>query len=131
MKQSKLKIALSTLLLSLSGCQTTPDQPADMKASLEQAISETKELNSPKPLTQVPNSVQEELMQKNMAQAKQGLLSEKRLEVSASSVAAKNFFTAIVEGSAYGIAIHPEVSGSISLDLSDVTLTEVLSVVGN
>lgn len=129
MKQSKLKIALSTLLLTLGGCQTTPDQPTDMKAGLEQAISETNVLNSPKPLTQVPNSVQKDLMQQNMAQAKQGLLSEKRLEVSATSVAAKDFFTAIVEGSAYSIAIHPEVSGSISLSLTDVTLTEVLSVV--
>jgi MSHA biogenesis protein MshL len=100
-----------------------------MKAGLEQAISETNVLNSPKPLTQVPNSVQKELMQQNMAQAKQGLLSEKRLEISATSVAAKDFFTAIVEGSAYSIALHPEVSGSISLSLTDVTLTEVLSVV--
>lgn len=129
MKQSKLKIALSTLLLTLGGCQTTPSQPADMKEGLEQAISETNVLNSPKPLTQVPNSVQKELMQQNMAQAKEGLLSEKRLEVSATSVAAKDFFTAIVDGSAYSIAIHPEVSGSISLSLTDVTLTEALSVV--
>jgi MSHA biogenesis protein MshL len=129
MKQSKLKIALSTLLLTLGGCQTTPEQPVDMKEGLEQAISETKVLNSPKPLTQVPNSVQQELMQENMAQAKQGLLSEKRLEISATSVAAKDFFTAIVEGSTYSIAVHPEVSGSISLNLTDVTLTEVLAVV--
>jgi MSHA biogenesis protein MshL len=129
MKQTKLKIALSTLLLTLSGCQTTPNQPADMKEGLAQAISETNVLKSPKPLTRVPNSVQQELMQENMAQAKQGLLSEKRLEVSATSVAAKDFFTAIVEGSTYSIAIHPEVSGSISLSLTDVTLTEVLAVV--
>ncbi|MBL4900176.1 MAG: pilus (MSHA type) biogenesis protein MshL [Colwellia sp.] len=129
MKQSKLKIALSTLLLTLVGCQTTPNQPADMKAGLDQAINEINELNRPKPLTQVPNLVQQELMQQNMAQAKLGLLSEKRLEVSARSVAAKDFFTAITEGSSYSIVIHPEVSGSISLSLTDVTLTEVLAVV--
>jgi MSHA biogenesis protein MshL len=129
MKQLKLKIVFSTLLLTLGGCQTTPDQPVEMKEGLEQAISETKMLNSPKPLTQVPNSVQQELMQENMAQAKQGLLSEKRLEISATSVAAKDFFTAIVQGSTYSIAIHPEVNGSISLNLTDVTLTEVLAVV--
>ena len=128
MKQSKLKIALSTLLLTFGGCQSAPDQPVDMKEGLEQAINETKVLNSPKPLTQVPNSVQQELMQENMAQAKLGLLSEKRLEVSATSVAAKDFFNAIVDGSSYSIAIHPEVSGSISLNLTDVTLTEVLTV---
>ena len=129
MKQSKLKIALSALLLTFAGCQSTPENPADMKEGLDQAINETKTLNSPKPLTQVPNSVQQELMLQNMAQAKQGLLSEKRLEISATSVAAKDFFTAIVEGSSYSIAIHPDVSGSITLSLTDVTLTEAIDVI--
>jgi len=129
MKHSKMKIALSTLLLTLVGCQSTPDQPVDMIAGLEQAISETNVLNIPKPLTQVPNSVQEELMQQSMTQAKQSLLSEKRLEISATSVAAKDFFTAIVEGSAYSVAIHPDVSGSITLNLTDVTLTEAIKVI--
>ena len=129
MKQTKLKIALSTLLLALTGCQTTPNQPVDMKEGLEQAVNETKAFNAPKPLTQVPDSVQQELMQDNMAEAKQGLLSEKRLEVSATSVAAQEFFTAIVEGSTYSIAVHPDVSGNISLNLTDVTLTEVLAVI--
>ena len=129
MKQSKLKIALSTLLLALAGCQSIPDHPRDMKDGLDQAINETKTLNSPKPLIQIPNSVQQELMLQNMTQAKQGLLSEKRLEISATSVAAKDFFTAIVEGSAYSIAIHPDVSGSITLNLTDVTLTEAIDVI--
>jgi len=129
MNQSKLKIALSVILITLSGCQSTPDHPVDMDEGLEQAIAETKVLNSPKPLTQVPNSVQQELMLQNMAQAKQGLLSEKRLEISATSVAAKDFFTAIVEGSSYSIAIHPDVSGEITLSLTDVTLTEAIEVI--
>jgi MSHA biogenesis protein MshL len=129
MKQSKLKIALSTLMLVISGCQSTPDQPIDMKEGLDEAISDTKVLNSPKPLTEIPNSVQKELMLQNMEQAKQGLLSEKRLEISATSVAAKDFFTAIVEGSTYSIAIHPDVSGSITLNLTDVTLTEAIDVI--
>lgn len=129
MNQSKLKIALSVILITLSACQSTPDHPVDMDEGLEQAIAETKVLNSPKPLTQVPNSVQQELMLQNMAQAKQGLLSEKRLEISATSVAAKDFFTAIVEGSSYSIAIHPDVSGEITLSLTDVTLTEAIEVI--
>ena len=64
-----------------------------------------------------------------MQQAKQGLLSEKRLQVAATSVEAKDFFTAIVDGSPYSIAIHPDVSGEITLNLTDVTLTETLDVI--
>lgn len=128
MKQSKLKITLSTLLLTLAGCQSIPGNPDDMKEGLDQALNETKALNSPKALTQVPNSVQEELMLQGMAQAKHGLLSEKRLEISATGVDAKNFLTAIVEGSNYSVAIHPDVTGNITLNLTDVTLTEAIEV---
>jgi MSHA biogenesis protein MshL len=129
MKQSKLKITLSTLLFAFAGCQSVPEQPVDMKEGLDQAISDTKVLNGPKPLVQVPDSVQEELMLQNMRSAKEGLLSEKRLEITTSSVDVKDFFTAIVEGSAYSVALHPDVSGKITLNLKDVTLIEALSIV--
>ncbi len=129
MKQPKLKVALSTLLLTLAGCQSIPNSPDDMKNELAQAIHETETLNTPKALTEVPSSVQQELMQQGLAQAKQGLLSEKRLEISAVSVDAKDFFAAIVEGSSYSVAIHPNVSGSITLNLTDVTLTEAIEVI--
>jgi MSHA biogenesis protein MshL len=129
MKYLKLKLTLSSLLLALAGCQTMPNAPVDMQESLDLAVADSRQLNAPKPLVQVPNSVQKELMQQNMAYAKQGMLSEKRLEVSATSVEANDFFTAIVKGSAYNIAIHPDVNGRVSLSLSDVTLTEALAVV--
>ncbi len=117
------------LLLTLNGCQSVPNEPTDMKEGLDKAINETAIVNAPKPLTEVPDVVQQELMRHNMQQAKQGLLSEKRLQVAATAVDAKDFFTAIVDGSSYSIAIHPEVSGEITLNLTDVTLTEALDVV--
>jgi len=117
------------LLLALNGCQSVPNEPLDMKNGLDSAIKETEKLHAPKPLVSVPNAVQRELLQDNMQQAKQGLLSEKRLQVSATSVSAKDFFTAIVDGSPYSIAIHPDVSGEITLNLTDVTLTETLDVI--
>jgi len=131
MKYSKLNVALSSLLLSLVGCQTMPDAPIDMQEGLDHAIEDTRLLNAPKPLSQVPSSVQQELMQQSMTGAKQGMLNEKRLEVSATSVNAKDFFTAIVKGSTYSVAIHPDVTGNITLSLTDVTLTEVLEVISD
>lgn len=128
MKHSKLKIALLAVLM-LGGCQTTPDDPVDMKEGLDVAIEETQIINAPKALTQVPNSVQTELMQQNMLQVKQGMLSEKRLEISAIEVDAVEFFTAIVSGSIYNVVIHPDVTGRISLSLNNVTLNETLSVI--
>ena len=133
MKKSKLKlklnIALSTLLFALVGCQSVPKDAVDMKEGLDEAIKETKSFNGPKPLTQVPSSVQQELMLNDMNQAKQGMLAEKRLEVSATEVDAKDFFQAIVRGSRYNVIIHPDVTGQISLSLNNVTLSEALTVV--
>lgn len=129
MKYTLLNMMLPSLLLVLVGCKTTPNEPTDMKEGLDLAIEETKKNNAPKALTQVPNAVRVELMQQNMAEAKQGLLGVKRLEISATDVDAKDFFTALVSGSPYSVAIHPDVSGRITLSLSEVTLQEALGVV--
>jgi len=129
MKQKKLKIALSTLFFILVGCQSTPNDPIEMKEDLDASIKQAKAFNGPKPLTQIPNSVQQELMLNNMNQAKEGMLAEKRLEISATEVDAKDFFQAIVQGSRYNVIIHPDVAGQISLSLSNVTLSEALTVI--
>lgn len=129
MKKLKLNIALSALFFALVGCQSVPNDAVDLKEDLDAAIKETKRLNGPKALTQVPSSVQQELMLNNMDQAKQGMLAEKRLEVSATEVDAKDFFQAIVRGSRYNVVIHPDVTGQISLSLNNVTLSEALTVV--
>ncbi len=129
MKQIKLKFALSTLFFILVGCQSVPKDPTDIKDDLDASITEAKALNGPKPLTKIPNSVQQELMLNGMNQAKQGMLAEKRLEISATEVDAKDFFQAIVRGSRYNVVIHPDVAGQISLSLNNVTLSEALTVV--
>ncbi|TMM47839.1 pilus (MSHA type) biogenesis protein MshL [Colwellia ponticola] len=129
MKKLTLKIALSTIFFTLVGCQSVPNDPVEIKEDLDAAIKENKRINGPKPLTQLPSSVQQELMLTNMNQAKQGMLAEKRLEVSATEVEAKDFFQAIVRGSRYNVVIHPDVVGQISLNLNNVTLTEALTVV--
>ncbi len=129
MNKLKLKITLLTLMFSLIGCQSVPNDAADIKEGLDTAIKENKSFDGPKPLTQIPNSIQQELMLNDMNLAKQGMLAEKRLEVSATEVEAKDFFQAIVRGSRYNVIIHPEVTGHISLSLNNVTLSEALTVV--
>jgi MSHA biogenesis protein MshL len=116
-------------LLTLFGCQSTPEAPTIVNSALDNAIEESEQAVQRKPLTKVPNFVQQELMQQTMQQAKQGLLAEKRLEIAANKVAAQEFFAAIVDDSPYSIAVHPEVTGTITLNLKDVTLDEALDVV--
>jgi MSHA biogenesis protein MshL len=91
MKKLKLTFALSTIFFTLVGCQSVPNDPVDMKESLNTAIKDTEALHSPKPLMQVPTSVQQELMLDDINAAKQGMLAEKRLNFSDRSVGKRVF----------------------------------------
>jgi len=126
------KLPLAFCLCSLAfliSCQSTPSQPHMVKNALDEAISQSEKAKQPKPLTNIPSAVQHDLVQLKMGEARQSLLAEKRLEIAASDIDAKDFFAAIVEDSPYSVAVHPNVSGTITLNLKNVTIDEALNVV--
>ena len=51
---------------------------------------------------------------------------EARFDISVNAVAADQFFLSLVDGTDYNMVIHPEVSGSITLNLRNVTIPDVL-----
>ncbi|WP_259366119.1 pilus (MSHA type) biogenesis protein MshL [Colwellia sp. 6M3] len=128
-KKHQMKLLCCSAVIALVGCQSAPKPPTDVTQALDKAIAQAEQPTAPKPLQALPNSVRQELMQKEIQQARHGLLAEKRLEIAASGVAADQFFAAIVDDSPYSIAVHPEVSGNITLNLKNVTLDETLDVV--
>lgn len=127
-KKHQIQLFCCSAVIVLAGCQSAPKPPTDVTQALDSAIAETNQ-PAPKPLKGLPSSIRQELMQKEVRQARHGLLAEKRLQIAASGVAAEQFFAAIVDDSPYSIAVHPEVSGAITLNLKDVTLDEALEVV--
>jgi len=128
-KKHQLQLFCYSAVLALAGCQSTPKPPTEITQALDSAIAQASQPVTPKPLQALPNSVRQELMQQEVQQARHGLLAEKRLEIAASGVAAEQFFAAIVDDSPYSIAVHPNVSGTITLNLKDVTLDEALEVI--
>ncbi|KXJ58133.1 MAG: MSHA biogenesis protein MshL [Colwellia sp. Phe_37] len=128
-KKHQIQLLCCTAVLVLAGCQSAPKPPTEVNQALDDAIAQASKPAKPKPLQTLPSSVRQELMQKEVQQARHGLLAEKRLEIAASGVAAEQFFAAIVDDSSYSIAVHPEVSGTITLNLKDVTLDEALDVI--
>jgi len=128
-KKHAMKLLCCSAVLALVGCQSAPKPPTDVTQALDKAIAQANQPAAPKPLQALPNSVRQELMQKETQQARHGLLAEKRLEIAASGVAAEQFLAAIVDDSPYSIAVHPDVSGTITLNLKNVTLDETLDVI--
>ncbi|WP_206485149.1 pilus (MSHA type) biogenesis protein MshL [Thalassotalea sp. G2M2-11] len=129
MNSASKYVSVSTILMLLMSCQSVPPQPTHVKSELDKAIAQSQATKQKKPLSAVPSSVKQELMQQNFANARQGLLAEKRLEIAASQVDAKAFFAALVQDSDYSVAVHPDVKGKITLNLKDVTLLESLDVI--
>ncbi|NQZ21655.1 MAG: pilus (MSHA type) biogenesis protein MshL [Colwellia sp.] len=129
MKNIQIKFSCFTLILVLFGCQTTLDKPVEIIETLDKAIEESSK-TLPKALKRLPNVIQQELMQRSISQARNGLLAEKRLEIAASEVNAQEFFAALVDESPYSVAVHPDVTGTITLNLKSSTLDEVLDIVG-
>ena len=119
------KLVVAILVSSLVGCSMGHRDPVEIKESLNESINEA---NS-KALHELPSSVQDDLMpQLNSDGMSPGMETVKRFRIQAKGVEARTFFASLVKGTEYSAAIHPSVSGKLTLNLTDVTLDEVLAV---
>ncbi|MFM4973267.1 pilus (MSHA type) biogenesis protein MshL [Aeromonas veronii] len=125
----KHRLCLITVAMMAAGCTTYQHpEPTQAKDALKQAMNEQQKQAAP--LTALPKSVQSELLQLNRPQMPVGM-PEKRLRIAAHDVEAVEFFGSLFKGSRYSVAVHPGVGGLVSVELKDVTLPEVLAVVGD
>lgn len=118
------KIVLAAVVTSLMGCSMGHRDPIEAKQALNQAINET----SSRQIDQLPASVEADLMPNIDSIAALPPRTLSRFRIQAKEVEAKAFFTSLIQGTEYSAAIHPAVTGRITLNLSDVTLDEVLAV---
>lgn len=54
-----------------------------------------------------------------------------RFDISVKEVDAQSFFLGLVKDTEYNVVVHPKVEGQISLDLQNVTVPDVLSVISD
>ncbi|MDR9825937.1 pilus (MSHA type) biogenesis protein MshL [Vibrio sp. FNV 38] len=119
------KLILAIVVASLAGCSMGHRDPVEAKSALNEAINET---NS-RSLEQLPSSVEADLMPDLDGSGLNNYETVKRYRIKADEVDARAFFTSLVQGTEYSAAIHPAVRGNVTVNLTDVTLDEVLAVV--
>ncbi|EEZ01356.1 MSHA biogenesis protein MshL [Vibrio sp. RC586] len=119
------KIVLASVVTSLVGCSMGHREPVEVKQALNQSINEI----GSRQIDQLPPSVEADLMPDMDGTPTSEPKTLQRFRVQAKEVEAKAFFASLVQGTEYSAAIHPAVTGRITLNLTDVTLDEVLTVV--
>ncbi|WP_017187908.1 pilus (MSHA type) biogenesis protein MshL [Vibrio harveyi] len=119
------KLVVGIVVASLMGCSMGHRDPVEVKQALNESINEANN----RALEEIPSSVEADLMPNldTSVSSEQGTL--KRFRIQANAVEARSFFASLVKGTEYSVAIHPAVQGNITVNLSDVTLDEVLNVV--
>ncbi|HHI4970481.1 TPA: pilus (MSHA type) biogenesis protein MshL [Vibrio parahaemolyticus] len=121
------KLVVGITIASLMGCSMGHRDPVEVKQALNESINQA---NS-RALEEIPSSVEADLMPNLDSNVSSDNGTSKRFRIQANAVEARSFFASLVKGTEYSVAIHPAVRGNITVNLSDVTLDEVLSVVQN
>jgi MSHA biogenesis protein MshL len=129
MRKLILIVCAAGAAASLAGCQTPPTRDTYEEISKEVRQAAAKSPSQPA----APDAVEAALLPPLPALAAQlpkaRAVLDERFNVAFNQVPVQQFFNSIVAGTRYNMLIHPEVSGTITAHLKDVTLFEALDAV--
>jgi MSHA biogenesis protein MshL len=113
----------------LAGCQGTPPHQTYDSIKREVASASAATRGAPAVDDAVANALLPPVasLARELPKARPAL--EERFNVAFNNVPAQQFFRSIVAGTRYNMLVHPDVSGTISANLKDVTLAETLEAV--
>ncbi|MGX4640254.1 pilus (MSHA type) biogenesis protein MshL [Massilia sp. SYSU DXS3249] len=121
--------ALAAAGALLAGCQSSPPHATYDAIKREVATASAASRGAPPVEDAVANALlpPSSSLARELPKARPAL--EERFNVSFNNVPAQQFFRSIVAGTRYNMLVHPDVAGSISANLKDVTLLETLEAV--
>ena len=121
------QIALAcTAALVAAGCTTAPTAPG---TTMERIRSELRQAASPNPArpAPTPEAVERALLPPlQIESARPSMPAEPRFDLAVSNAPAPQVFLSIASGSRYSMLVPPEVTGTVSANLKNVTVREAL-----
>jgi MSHA biogenesis protein MshL len=119
-------ISLAVMVMALTNsCSNNSGKKTVVENEITSVVAEQAERNKK---VAVPDEVTKALLDNTTIQTGSGKKVTERFDVSVRAVPAKDFFLGLVNGTGVNVVVHPEVTGTISLDLKDVTVGDVLRV---
>lgn len=129
--EALVTVGFATVLLVLAGCAPQPRSGTPVEA-IQQAMETPPGSRQPKAAPPPPPEIRAALIPKGKEMAETvEPVDTSRFDIAASEIPARRFFMSLVEGSPVNMVVHPEVSGTISVDLKNISIAEVLEVVHN
>ena len=118
-------LLVASISLTLGGCKST--QSTDVALELAKNIAEQAAHVEQQSLPQeVLNTLSPQLQS-----PQEFVIDSAKYDINAQNMEAAGFFANLVKDTPYSVAVHPEVSGSVSLDLKQVPLEQVFSLVSD
>lgn len=120
--------SLLSLAILLSACSTHKNADKRLLGEdvLDQAASQQAARDNQ--TSSVPAEVNKALLDNQSLGAPASKGAYDRFDVSVRNVPAKDFFLGLVNGTGVNVVVHPQVAGSVTLDLKNVTVDDVLRV---
>lgn len=131
-RRTRVKILLTVCVLMATSCSQHPFDPTAGDTPIQGAyktLDAALAINSTLPSTEVPAQVNQALLPKLTLQPGSLKSKDRTFDIAVNNVDAKEFFMGLVQGTDYNMVISPDVSGSISLNLKNVSIVGALNAV--
>lgn len=124
---------LACLPLFFSSCKiihpSTPISVTKSQQIIDESIQINKRREQPRTAYNIPYSVNKALLPSLSSYVKPAKPGQQRFDVTANKVPAKEFFMGLVSGTNYNMLVNSNVTGTISIDLKNVTINQTLEAI--
>ena len=120
-------VLICLLAFSLSACQTAPEQskPTLVDDALTESIKEDAQKETA--AAPLPDALAEDLLPPVPVMTEES--TENRFDLAVNKAPAREFFIGLMDGTDINVVVSPDVSGEITLDLKQVSVSQVMEIV--